>query len=110
MEDFSSNTAEEILRRLEPIFDEIKSKWREIGQSLGIEAELNSAEDEGELLRQVIIKWVEKSLGANMWPPLLDALGNQTTSNIISELRENYCRVVYTDDMHMANNGESQLS
>ena len=105
--DFTENVTEEIIAILRPIIDEIKPKWHEIGESLGLnEAELPRDGTEEELLHQVITKWVEKNLGIKMWPPLLDALSKETTSNIISELRENYSRVVYTDDIMIADNGE----
>ena len=111
--DFPSGVAELILEELEPIINEIKSKWRETGESLGLENELekfNSNDDEDKLLRQVITKWVEKSLGINMWPPLLEILGTQTSnSNVVSELKQKYCHVLYdaTSKRTQSRDGES---
>jgi hypothetical protein len=98
--EFPSGVAELILKELEPIISEVKYKWRETGESLGFENELekfNCNDDEVELFRQVITKWVERSLGINTWPPLLEILGTQTSNaNVISELKEKHCRVVYS--------------
>ena len=111
---FPSDVAELILDELEPIINEIKSKWRETGKSLGFEAaelsKFNCDDDEDRLLRQVITKWVEKSLGANMWPPLLDTLGERATSiNVVNDLKDKHCRVVYNaaSNMIQRHDGES---
>ena len=103
-DDFATKIAIEILVQLEPEIDVIKPKWHEIGLSLGLEAELAllSSVDEGELLFQVIRKWVEKSLGANMWLPLIHALRKVTRSNITTELEENYCH-----EIDISDNGKS---
>ena len=110
--DFPSGVAELILKELEPIINEVNSKWRETGESLGFDDELenfNCNDDKAELFRQVITKWVEKSLGINMWPPLLEILGTQTSNaNVISELKQKYCRVLYdaTNKRIQGHNGE----
>ena len=111
--DFPSGVAELILKELEPIINEVKSKWRETGESLGLVNELenfNCNDDEDKLLRQVITKWIEKSLGINTWPPLLEILATQTSNaNVVSELKQKYCRVLYdaTSKRIQSHDGES---
>ena len=105
--DFPSGVAELILKELEPIISEVKSKWRETAESLGFkDVNFNCNDDETELFRQVITKWVEKSLGINTWPPLLEILGKQASNaNVVSELKEKHCRVEYS--IRIQDNGES---
>ena len=78
--------------------DDIKDKWREVGEVLKVsKAKLDDIQERGvndkDNFRIVLKEWMDKNMSMYMWSPLLQALNNSTIDmnpSRIEQLCETY--------------------
>lgn len=84
---------------LEELSDDIKDKWREVGEVLKVsKTKLDDIQERGvndkDNFKIVLKEWMDKNMSTYMWSPLLQALNNSTIDmnpSRLEQLRETYC-------------------